>query len=204
MGAIEGAAGGGLVEVSLAGESPAEGSLADAPSGLVHVYCGSGKGKTTAAIGLAVRSAGTGNKVLVAQFFKGRPSGELAVLATLPNVTVLRDESSNKFIWEMSEEEEASYLATQLALLEQAWSLAVEGNFDLLILDEVLYLPFYKSLNEQRLLEMLHARPPRLEVVLTGRESSAAIDAAANYVTKMENIKHPFNTGIPQRKGIEY
>ena len=175
-----------------------------APGGLIHVYYGDGKGKTTAAVGLAVRAAGCGKKVLVAQFFKGRPSGEVALLDALAEITVLRDDSSDKFMWEMNEEESAAYAASQAALLSEAWNLAVAGSYDLLVLDEVLYLPFYEIVSEQQLLDMLRSKPSQLEVVLTGHESGAALQQAADYVTQMVKLKHPYDAGIKQRRGIEF
>ena len=174
------------------------------PVGLVHLYFGDGKGKTSAAVGLIVRFVGNDKKVLVAQFFKGRASGEVAILDALPEVTVLRDESSEKFMWEMDEVEAAKYRASQKALYKKAWELAARGDYDLLVLDEVLYLPFYQIVDEQSLIESLRSKPRQLEVVLTGRNASKVIEEEADYITKLENVKHPYDNGIPQRKGIEY
>jgi len=174
------------------------------PQGLVHLYFGDGKGKTTAAVGLAVRFVGNDKKVLVAQFFKGRASGEVAILEALPGVTVLRDESSEKFMWEMNEAEAAKYRASQKTLYKKAWELAAKGDFDLLLLDEVLYLPFYQIVDEQSLIESLHSKPRQLEVVLTGRDAGKTLEEQADYITKLENVKHPYDSGIPQRKGTEY
>jgi len=181
-----------------------ENSTTGVPKGLVHIYFGDGKGKTTATAGLALRAAGNDHKVLVAQFFKGRASGEIAVLSSLPNVTVLRGDTSKKFVWEMDDAEAVVYLASQEALLQEAWGLASQGDFDLLVLDEILYLPFHQTVSEEQLLEMLSTKPEKLEVVMTGRKASEALQLAADYVTEMVSVKHPYDSGTKQRRGIEF
>ena len=172
--------------------------------GMVHIYYGDGKGKTTAAMGLAVRAAGNARKVLLTQFEKGRKTGELNILGSLANVLILRDESSKKFVWEMSAAELEEYYAIQRALFEKTWSLAASEDYDLLVLDEFLYLLKNGIIAEPAFLELLRNRPQKLEVVLTGRPASEILIEAADYVTEMMAIKHPFDSGTKQRKGIEF
>ncbi len=170
--------------------------------GLIHLYFGDGKGKTTASIGLAVRAAGNGNRVLVAQFLKGRPSGELAVLECLPGVSVMRGKPLTKFSWEMSEEEKRNVRQAHDAMLtsiaEQAEELA------LLVLDEALGACRTGLLDEAALLQFLRSKPEGLEVALTGRDPSAEMLALADYATEMKKIKHPYDQGLGARKGVEF
>lgn len=172
--------------------------------GLVHIYCGEGKGKTTASIGLATRAAGDGKKVIVTQFLKGRPSGEVASLSALPGVEVLRSPEIKKFAWEMDDQEKAEARKQYCDLLEAAIARALAGGCDLLILDESLGACSCAFLDEADLLRFISEKPEALEVVLTGRGPSQALIDAADYVTEMKKVKHPFDKGIPARKGIEF
>ena len=171
-------------------------------SGLIHIYCGDGKGKTTAALGLAVRCAGSGRRVLLLQFFKDGKSSEFAALARVPGVTVIPQTRSFGFSWTLSpaEKEEARDYCS--ALLEDAFARA--GDFDLLVLDEAVGACTSGMIGEVRLLALLEARPAELEVVLTGRGPSQALLDAAGYVTEMVKRKHPFDQGTPAREGIEF
>jgi len=171
--------------------------------GLVHIYYGDGKGKTTAAVGLAVRCRGTGREVLFAQFLKGLPSGELEILEAA-GIEVLRDETSLKYIWDMDEDELAECREIQEELMQAAWSKAREGKVDLLVLDEVLHALHNELLDEQAFFESLAARPDKLEVVLTGRGLNEALEEAADYITEMVKVKHPYDRGVLEREGIEY
>lgn len=170
--------------------------------GLIHLYFGEGKGKTTAAVGLAVRAAGNGNKVLVAQFLKGRPSGELAVLEGLPGVSVLRGKPLAKFSWEMSGEEKADVRRSHDAMLASIIERA--GELELLVLDEALGACRTGLLDEEALLRFLRGKPEGLEVVLTGRDPSEEMLDIADYATEMKKIKHPYDQGIGARKGVEF
>lgn len=172
--------------------------------GLTHVYFGDGKGKTTAAVGLAVRSAGAQKKVLFAQFFKGRPSSEVAALALLPGMSLQAPTVSSKFVWDMSEAERAAFQEQQSEGMQTAWNTAIEGDYDLLVLDEGLDVLRYGFVDEAAFLEQLATRPDKLEVVLTGHYLSEAIKEAADYVTEMVKVKHPYDVGVKQRKGIEF
>ena len=106
--------------------------------GLIHIYCGDGKGKTTAALGLAVRCAGHGNHVLIVQFLKSRPTGELKSLALLPTIEVMRGKETKKFTFQMNDEEKAQVKGEHLALFDKVKQKCRDGHIDLLILDEVI------------------------------------------------------------------
>ena len=170
--------------------------------GLVHIYCGGGKGKTTAALGLALRAAGSGKKVLLLQFLKDGKSSEFAALAHVPGVEVVPQTKTFGFTWTLTPEEKQQAGAYCAGLLEDAF--ARGGDFDLLVLDEALGACAAGLLEEGRLLALLEGRPEGLEVALTGRGPSQALLAAADYVTEMREVKHPYERGVPARLGIEY
>lgn len=169
--------------------------------GLVHIYCGDGKGKTTASVGLAVRAAGDGLKVLFLQFMKGGASGELVTFEQLENITVLRSKSPIKFAWNMSEQEKEDVCKQQKEFLEEAISIADE--YDMLILDEALGACFGEFLDEEVLCAFLDKKPDALEVVMTGRNPSKELLLRADYISEIKKIKHPYDKGINARKGIE-
>lgn len=170
--------------------------------GLIHVYCGDGKGKTTAAMGLALRCAGSGRKVLLLQFLKDGKSSEFASLAHVPNIEVIPQTRTFGFSWTLTPEEKSEAAAYYSGLLEEAFRRA--GDFDLLILDEALGACAAGMLDEARLLALLDGRPEHLEAVLTGRDPSQALLDRADYVTEMKMVKHPFKRGVAAREGIEY
>lgn len=171
-------------------------------TGLIHIYCGDGKGKTTAALGLALRASGSGKKVLLLQFFKDGKSSEFAALAHVPGIEVIPQTRAFGFSWTLSEEEAAEAQAYYSGLLEDAFRRGAE--FDLLVLDEAMSACTTGMLDEAHLLALLAEKPAELEVALTGRNPSQALVDAADYVTEMKKIKHPYERGIVARKGIEY
>ena len=172
--------------------------------GLIHLYFGDGKGKTSAAMGLAARAAGNSMKVLIAQFFKSSQSGEIALLKELSGVQVLLGKKSKKFVWNMSVDELAQCREEQETLLLQAWDTAIKEACDLLILDEGLDVVNFGFVSEQTFLAMLSQKPLGLEVVLTGHQQNDALIEAADYVTEIRKVKHPFDSGVKQRRGVEF
>lgn len=171
--------------------------------GLVHIYCGDGKGKTTAAVGLAVRCAGRGNKVLLVQFLKSRDSGELYSLAKLPDIEVMRGKESKKFTFQMNEEEKHALLIEHNKMFEQVLEKIKNGGYSLLILDEVIGALNAKVFEMPKLIEFLRHKPENLEVVLTGRNPAPELVEIADYVSEMRKVKHPMDRGIMAREGIE-
>lgn len=171
--------------------------------GLIHIYCGDGKGKTTAAVGLAVRCAGRGNKVLLVQFLKSRDSGELYSLAKLPDIEVMRGKESKKFTFQMNEEEKHALLIEHNKMFEQVLAKIKNGGYSLLILDEVIGALNAKVFEIPKLIEFLRHKPENLEVVLTGRNPAPELVEIADYVSEMRKVKHPMDKGIMAREGIE-
>lgn len=169
---------------------------------LMHIYFGEGKGKTTAALGLGLRAVGRGWRVLLVQFLKVSPSGELDAIAQLPGFTVWRSQTGGSWL-RASAAERAKLAAEQGRLLGRAMAAAQADDCDLLILDEVLAALGRQLLDRQSLLAFIQARPDGLELVLTGRQPDEGLLALADYATEMRKLRHPFDRGVPARDGIE-
>ncbi|MDM8240175.1 cob(I)yrinic acid a,c-diamide adenosyltransferase [Pseudoflavonifractor phocaeensis] len=167
---------------------------------MLHLYCGNGKGKTTAAMGLALRAAGRGKRVVIAQFLKGANSGERFALAQLPQVTLLPVPDAVIFSFRMTEEERRAEARRYQDLLAQIRREA-PGCF-LLVLDEACAAVNTGLLPLEDLLACLDSL--ECEVVLTGRDPAPQLVERADYITSMEAVRHPFEQGISARKGIEF
>ncbi len=173
--------------------------------GLIHIYTGDGKGKTTAAIGLGVRACGQGLKVLMVQFLKGSPTGEIRSIKSLePGFELHRGTGSKKFTWQMDKEEKARASAEQEDIFEYAVNAADKGECDLLILDEALGAVSSGMLDNERLIGFIKNKPEKLELVLTGRGVAKELIDLADYVSDIRAVKHPAEKGINARKGIEF
>lgn len=171
-------------------------------SGLIHLYCGDGKGKTTAALGLALRAAGAGKQVVFTQFFKDGSSSEIGPLAALPGVRVFHADTVRGFYRNMTPTQREQAGKDYTALFRQVTQAAQEA--DLLILDEIVSACNRGVVPEKLVTDFLREKPARLEVVLTGRNPSAALLKLADYITEMRKLRHPFDRGIGARKGIEF
>ena len=170
--------------------------------GLVQVYTGEGKGKTTAAMGLALRAAGHGLKVHIVQFMKGGPeSGELVALRRQPNVTVRRF-GTGHFV-NLARPGTEDLQQAQLAVCH-ILDLLREGDYDVLVLDELNVALHARLVSLDQVLSILAARPSHVELVLTGRGAHADIIERADIVTEMRAVKHPFALGVDARMGIEF
>jgi len=173
--------------------------------GLIHIYSGHGKGKTTAAVGLGIRACGSGLKVLMVQFLKSMDSGEIHVLKRLyPDFRVRRSSETMKFTWDMDENELRRAADVQNELLGYAIDQSFNSKVDLLILDEVLGALECNLIKSDKLRDFLSNKPEHLEVVLTGRNATEEFIDMADYVSEIREVKHPYTLGIKQRKGIEY
>lgn len=172
--------------------------------GMVHIYHGDGKGKTTAAMGLALRALGCGWRVGIVQFLKGSPTGEIMALEQMSGVMILRGRAGTKFSVQMNQAEREEARALHHAQLTEAMQAAERQGYDLLILDEALDACGCGLLDEALLLKTIAQRPPRLELVLTGRNPSHSVLNLADYVTEMKLQKHPYERGIPARRGVEF
>ena len=174
--------------------------------GLVHIYTGDGKGKTTAAFGLAMRCRGCGGRVCIVQFLKTAPTGEVAFVEALgdPAWQVCRFESGHGFFYQMDDTKKQKLkreIGSALAFIER---LVREGGCDMLVLDEALGALATGLVDEAHLLEILDSRADGVEIVLTGRNAPRALIEAADYVTELLPVKHPYEHGTPARRGIEY
>ena len=169
---------------------------------MIHIYCGDGKGKTTAAMGLALRAAGHGRRVVIAQFLKNGKSGERTALSALPAVEMLPAPEVVKFTFQMTEEERRQEAERQSELLEAAFR-AAEGA-DLLVLDELCAALSAGMVVLSRVLALLDSRPEGLEVVITGRDPSPELLERAGYITEMVKRRHPFDRGVQAREGVEW
>ena len=170
--------------------------------GLLIVHTGKGKGKSTAAFGMAVRAIGNGMKVGVVQFVKGAwDTGERTVLDKFPDLCVIKVEGEG-FTWETQDAERDK------AAAERGWEAATamiaDPSFDMVVLDELNIVLRYGTLEESRVVEGLMARPEMLHVVVTGRNAPEALIEAADLVTEMTQVKHPFRSGIKAQVGVEF
>ena len=173
--------------------------------GLTHVYTGEGKGKTTAAMGLALRALGAGLQVRVFQFCKSQPSGEIQALSKIaPGVVRRADCDVKKFAWDMTPAEKEVWVEAQQALFDEACDAACDKDVDLVILDEVLGAVSAGAIDQGQLAYLIGHKYRGTELVLTGRDAPEKLKDLADYVTEMRKVKHPFGAGVAARKGIEY
>jgi cob(I)alamin adenosyltransferase len=172
------------------------------PQGLIQVYTGDGKGKTTCALGLALRAVGQGLKVCMIQFLKGRDTGEARAAARLAPEFTLRSFGRPVLVNLKSPAEEDLALAREA--LELARQVIQAGDHDLVILDEINVALAYRLISLEEVLEMLKARPGWVEVVLTGRQAPPELVELADLVTEMRPVKHYYAAGVPARRGIEW
>lgn len=171
-------------------------------TGLVHIYYGDGKGKTTAAMGQAIRAAGSGLKVLVFQFMKDNTSGERVILEQLENVTLLPGKRHAKFYNQMNSEDKAQYRRYNTKALDEIVKFCI--NFDVLVLDEAVCAVDLGLLSEEKLISFIKHKPRGLEIIMTGHHMTDGLLEVADYVTEMTKIKHPFDVGRSARAGIEF
>lgn len=169
--------------------------------GLVQIYTGNGKGKTTAAFGLAMRAAGRGLGVLIVQFLKPSDGyGEQVACSRLGNITLV-SMGLDHFV--SKKPSDADIEAAHKAL-RRSEELICSGRYDVAVLDESINAVRLGLITSQELIESLERRPDHVEIVLTGRGMTPDLEEYADLVTEMRLVKHPFDKGIGARKGIEY
>ncbi len=171
-------------------------------TGRIHIYYGDGKGKTTAAVGLAVRAAGSGLKVLFFQFLKDNSSNERKILETLPGVTCLPGREPVKFVSKMNGDERIEFRHYNNKALDEIIKFC--GPFDMLVLDEALCALNLEVLSEEKLISFIQHKPRGLEIVMTGPRLPDNLLEMADYVTEVRKVKHQFDLGRSARKGIEF
>ncbi|UCE74738.1 MAG: cob(I)yrinic acid a,c-diamide adenosyltransferase [Methanomassiliicoccales archaeon] len=171
-------------------------------AGLVQVYTGDGKGKTTAALGLALRACGHGLKVYMIQFMKGDINyGEIIAAEHLPNLTIVQFGKPTFVDKENPAKEDIDF--AQLAL-EHAKVIVQEGQYDIVILDELNVALDFKLVELADVMKIIDSKPDRVELIITGRNANEKILEKADLVTKMDKVKHPYDKGIAARDGIEH
>ena len=176
-----------------------------AERGLILVNTGDGKGKTTAALGTALRSIGRGKSVLILQFIKsGENYGEIKALETFPNVTI---RSMGKGFIFHNQDDSPEKIAEHKAAAEKAWAMVEEevasGKWDMMILDEINYAISYGLVEEEKVLALLDHKPEALDMILTGRNATEGVIERADTVTEMKMIKHAYTKGIKAKPGVE-
>jgi cob(I)alamin adenosyltransferase len=170
--------------------------------GTVQVYTGDGKGKTTAALGLALRAWGHGARVLVIQFMKGRINyGELEATRRLDGFDV---EQYGRETFVDRDEPAAEDVSLAAEALARARQVVAANEYDLVVLDEVNVAADYGLIKTEDVLDLIGKKPPEMELVLTGRSAPAEFVEAADLVSDVRELKHHYRIGVPARKGIEF
>jgi cob(I)alamin adenosyltransferase len=172
--------------------------------GLVHIYTGDGKGKTTAALGVALRALGWGLKVMMVQFIKGYQNlGEIKFAQEYQanfnirqfTLDLARDIDSAKVLARQHEAEHA---------MEYAAEVVMSGDYDVVILDELAVALHYGLIDANRVVKLIEEKPHKVELIITGRGAPEELIQAADYVTEMRLIKHPYDNGVQARAGIDF
>ena len=177
-------------------------SKTESKNGLVHVYTGDGKGKTTAALGLAFRACGHGFAVHVIQFMKGDINyGELKAAKSIPNLTIVQFGRAS-FVDKENPALEDIELAKEG--FEHAKAIIQKGEHDIIILDELNVAVDFKLVSIEDVLNLIDTKPENMEIIITGRGAHKKLIERADYVTDMRNIKHPYDRGLMARDGIEH
>lgn len=186
---------------------------------MIQLYTGNGKGKTTAAVGAAMRAVGSGRTVVFAQFMKGNDSGELHSLEKIPGIEICRSRKEFGFYRTLSEAEKEQLRAEHNRILDILWEAAAKpqaadifapgapdrGRVGMVILDEITYPVNWGLVDCDKLKKLLEfGKTEELEIILTGRNAASFLQDAADYITEMTAVRHPYEKGIAARKGIEY
>lgn len=169
-----------------------------------QIYYGDGKGKTTAAIGLAVRAAGSKMKVLFVQFLKKEFSGERHILSHTENVTLTFCPLELKFTFDMDDKEKAQAAKIFKGIFDNAVTTALTEKYDMVVLDEVFEAINAHMLSESEVYEFITNAPSSMEIVMTGHNPPQKFMDCADYITEFKKIKHPYDRGITGRIGIEF
>ncbi|MGM0652257.1 MAG: cob(I)yrinic acid a,c-diamide adenosyltransferase [Bacillota bacterium] len=172
--------------------------------GYVQVYTGDGKGKTTAALGLGLRAAGRGFKVIMFQFLKGAYSGELdSTLLLGGRFTIIRLGETKKFFGALNEQEKKELREKLQEELKQVEAIMKSEDCDILILDEIMAAIHGDLLTVDQVCQLIDARPHNMELVLTGRRAPQAVIDRADLVSEVRCVKHYMDNGVLARAGIE-
>lgn len=172
--------------------------------GYTHIYTGAGKGKTSAALGLAFRASGSGLKSVIIQFMKGLPSGETEAAARTGGLITIERYGSDRFCrpdaGDGSLEEHRGHARRGY---ERAAALIAGGGHRIVILDEIITACAFGLITEEEIIRLIQSKPDGIELILTGRGATEGLIRCADLVTEMREIKHYYRSGVPPRKGIE-
>lgn len=172
---------------------------------MIQLYTGEGKGKTTAAVGQAVRAAGSGLSVIFAQFMKGNDTGELHSLSQIKGIEILRSSKQFGFYNTLNAVQREEMKKIHNEILDELLQAAVEKRVFMIVLDEITYPVKWELLDNEKLRSLItYAQENTLEIVMTGRNPAAFMEEAADYITEMNCLRHPYQLGVTARKGIEY
>ncbi len=171
---------------------------------MIHVYYGDGKGKTTAAIGLAVRAAGSRMRVLFVQFMKTEFSGERHTLSHTENISLTFAPVELKFTYEMDDAEKSKAAIMFRKIFDDAVTTVLTQKYDMIVLDEIFTAIEAGVLSEYEVREFVSNAPKNLEIVMTGHNPPEKILELADYITEMKKIRHPYDEGVQARFGIEF
>ena len=171
--------------------------------GLIHIYEGNGKGKTTAAIGLSIRCAGSGGKVLFTQILKNDSSSEINILKKLENIEYRVVCENFGFVFQMSPETKLRAKEAYNSLLISCIETVTTQDYRMLVLDEIIDAYHTQLIDRKLLLDFLKNKPEQLEIIMTGREPDSLLKEQAHYISEVRKIKHPYDNGVPARIGIE-
>ena len=169
--------------------------------GLIHIYTGNGKGKTTAAIGVGIRAIGDGLKVHMIQFMKGRRYSEIDALENIPNFTVVQY-GRDEFVSKKNPDKIDSDLAKKG--FEHAKKIVKSGEYDVVILDEINVAVDFDLIPLEDILHLIEEKPEKVELILTGRYAHPDVVKLADLVSEILEIKHPYQEGVQSRKGIDW
>ncbi|MFW6022929.1 MAG: cob(I)yrinic acid a,c-diamide adenosyltransferase [Halanaerobiaceae bacterium] len=174
-------------------------------NGKIHIYTGDGKGKTTAAVGLALRAAGQGKEIYFYQFLKGRNTGEVESFKGMNEITFSRaNPDTKKFFYQMNNQEKEELREDSQKSWQEFIDEVITFNYDIIIIDEVMAAITNKLIDLDQVIELISKKSKEQELVLTGRNAPAELIELADYVTEMKMIKHPYQKNCPPRKGIEF
>ncbi len=168
--------------------------------GYIQIYTGDGKGKTTAAIGQALRAAGAGLKVFIGQFIKSSFYSELNSLKKLSDLITIKQYGRGCFIYGNPSNED---IQNAISGFKEIQEIVNSNNFQLVILDEINIAIYYKLIDTEDVLNLLHNKPNEVEIILTGRKADPRLIEVADLVTEMKEIKHYYQQGVQAREGIE-
>lgn len=173
--------------------------------GYIHIYKGEGKGKTSILNGMVVRALGNNLKVYYLRFLKNQPSGEIDFLQKTQQITIKNFyQSSTKFFWEMNEQEKNILKKETCQGLEYLKKISQNDDVDLIVVDEILGCIQNNLIEEKELISILKNKKPNIEIALSGRYASLALEQIADLISEINAKKHYFDSGQIARKGIDY